>query len=519
MSNLGFQVVYRILNMADGITAERFFLPHRPPLSGPLKAGRPLLSCESGRSLQSFHAIAFSLSFENDFLNVLTMLRLAHIPLRQADRSAAHPLIVGGGIAVSLNPEPLADFFDLFIIGEAEDVLPEFLATLKARQPGRGWRKPPLSAFASIAGVYVPSAYSIAYTAQGLIQAREPRPGYPATIKRRWVPDLNPFPAASCLISHDTEFADTALVEISRGCPRRCRFCVTSSAYKPFRARDVAVLLSAMHPLMQAGHRLGILGAAVADHPGLPALVRAINDRSHKATVASLRADALTPELVMLLKACGHKTFTIAPEAGSERLRDVIAKQLTNADIMRAVRMIAAHAIPNMRLYFMIGLPTETDADIRAIIALTREIKHAYVQEARGIKRLQQITLSISPFVPKPATPFQWHPFEQLSSIKRKLRVILSSLRKEAKVTVIHDLPKWGYIQTLLSQGDRRVGSLIMQACLEGGWSHVMQSSSINPGFYAYRTKRFTEALPWDFIDHGISRHRLWKEYQSALGA
>jgi len=517
MSNLGLQVVYRILNASEDIIAERCFLPDFTTRSGLRRADRPLQSCESGRTLETFHVIAFSLSFENDFINVLTMLRRARLPLKQADRSAAHPLIIGGGIAASLNPEPLADFFDLFIIGEAEEILPEFLTRLKGQQPARGWRKPPLSAFASLAGVYVPSAYAVTHTPEGLIKARESEAPFPPVVQRRWVPDLNPYPPSSCLIARDTAFSETALVEISRGCPRRCRFCVSSTAYRPFRTRDVAVILSSVHSVMLAGHRLGVLGAAVGDHPGLPALVRTISDQGHSATIASLRADALTPELITMLKACGHKTFTIAPEAGSERLRAAIAKHLSTADILQAVRMMAAQGIASIRLYFMVGLPTETDTDIRAIMALTREIKHAYAQEARGLRRLHQITLSISPFVPKPVTALQWHPFEQLSHIKRKLKAIHSGLSKESKVTVTHDMPKWGYIQALLSQGDRRVGSILMQACQDGGWSRALQSTSVNPDFYVYRAKAFTEALPWDFIDHGTARRSLWDEYQRAL--
>ncbi len=518
MSNLGFQVVYRLLNQADETTCERVFLPDDQTrarrVGGP---GQLPLSCETGRPLQSFHVIAFSISFEHDFLNVLTMLSLAKIPLRQSERTAVHPLIVGGGTALFLNPEPLAEFLDVCIIGEAEQALPEFILALSGHQRGRGWKKPPLSAFASIEGIYVPSAYTVGYDAHGFISDRKNRSGFPATIKRRWVADLDSCPATSCLISCDTEFADTALVEISRGCPRHCRFCVIGSIYRPFRTRHCSGVLASLEPPLQAGHRIGILGSAVADHPELPLLAREISARGLRASIASLRADALTAELVMTLKACGHKTFTIAPEAGSERLRSVIAKNLTEADIMRAVRILAAHAVPTIKLYFMVGLPTETDQDIRAIAALTREIKHAYTQEARGTKCLRQITLSINPFIPKPMTAFQWHPFDQLTSLKQKLRVITSSLRKEKKVIVTYDLPKWGYIQTLLSQGDRRISAVLMHAFEEGDWPHALRKTSLNPDFYVYRAKDVAEMLPWDFIDHGVDKRWLWGEYQSAL--
>lgn len=519
MSNLGFQVVYRLLNLAEETTCERVFLPdHHSRARRVGGTGQLLLSCETGRPLQSFHVIAFSISFENDFLNVLSMLSLAKIPLRQSERTAGHPLIVGGGTALFLNPEPLAEFLDVCIIGEAEQALPEFISALRDHQRGRGWKKPPLSAFASIEGVYVPSAYTVTYAPHGFIRDRTSHNGSPATVKRRWVADLDSFPATSCLISCDTEFANTALVEISRGCPRHCRFCVIGSVYKPFRTRHCSGILASLEPLLQAGHRIGILGSAVGDHPELPPLVREISARGLSASIASLRADALTAELVMALKACGHKTFTIAPEAGSERLRNAIAKDLTDADIMRAVRILAAHAVPSIKLYFMVGLPAETDQDIRAIAALTREIKHAYTQEARGTRWLRQITLSINPFIPKPMTAFQWHPFDQLTSLKQKLRVITNSLRKENKVVVTYDLPKWGYIQTLLSQGDRRVSNILLHAFEEGcDWPRALRRTSLNPDFYVYRAKDVAEILPWDFIDHGVDKRVLWGEYQSAL--
>ena len=261
-----------------------------------------------------------------------------------------------------------------------------------------------------------------------------------------------------------------------------------------------------------------MMGSAVSDHPGLKELCQSVLDLKGTLSIASLRADSISADLIAYLKASGHKTISLAPEAGSERLRRVIKKDLRTKDLLRAVEIIVKTGIPNIRLYFMIGLPTETARDVDEIVGLTRRIKHVFLKVGRDQKRLGRITLSVAPFVPKPSTPFQWAPYEEINSLKRKLKLIKNGLRGEGNVQLIHDLPKWGYVQTLLSRGDRRMGRIILAAHQNGGnWQKTFRETNLNPDFYVYREMDLDEILPWDFIDHGISKDYLRKEYLKAL--
>jgi len=517
MSNLGFQAVYRILRGIPGVTCERAFLPANQALHG--RAGQDgLCSFGNGRPLRSFDALAFSLSFENEYSNIVSMLSLGRIPLKTAERSERDPLVFAGGVATFLNPEPLADTFDFFILGEAEGVLEQCLEVLLSSRPGGGSGKPAAAACKNIPGVYIPAAYDIRYADSGTIAGVTPAPGFPPSVSCVHAEKLNSIAASSCFITPDTEFSDMALVEVSRGCPRGCRFCAVGSVYRPFRTRELSALTDEIRPLTDCGTKIGLLGAAVSDYPQLEELLQSIIAAGGQVSVSSLRADALTDGIVQHLKGCGHRTFTIAPEAGSERLRRVIGKNMSGDAIFKAARMLARHRIPAIKLYFMIGLPTEGQEDVEAIVHLTREIKHAYYKEAGGEKWLNRIQLSISPFVPKPWTPFQWHPYDQVAVLKQKIKAVVRGLKKERKVAVHYDLPKWGYVQTLLSRGDRRTGGILVRAFENGGdWTRAFMQTDVNPDFYVYRERGPDEMFPWDFIRHSTGKDALWKEYRRAM--
>jgi radical SAM superfamily enzyme YgiQ (UPF0313 family) len=518
MSNLGFQIMYRQLNRSDDIVCERVFLPEGKTRFHPQHSATLISSVESTQPLTAFHIIAFSLSFENDYLNILTMLTRARISCLHKDRDRRAPLIIGGGVSVMLNPEPLADLFDLFVIGEAEEIIEEFLDVFRHNHHGTHWEKPALDAFAHIEGIYVPSAYHVRYHDDGRIAAFTPHAGFPATVKRRWIKDLNRVPGFSCVVTPHTEFGSMFLAEVSRGCPRRCRFCAAGHVYRPYRRRDSASVLQEIAAHLSDLKKLGLLGAAVGDYPDLEQLVQHIMDNDCAVSVSSLRADTLTENLIELLKKSGHMTFTIAPETGSKKLRRVIAKDLTDEAIFEAVTLLARQRITSLKLYFLVGLPAEDDGDVEAIIHLTRQIKHMYFKEVRSQKWLKQITVSISVFVPKPWTPFQWHPFTDITILKKRLKVITNGLKKEKKVVVTHDLPKWSYIQALLSRGDRRTTQFLLQALETGGdWRQVFREGALNPDFYVYRERAAEELFPWDFINHGLSKQNLWQEYQKAL--
>lgn len=520
MSNLGFQLVYRQLNRAADVVCERVFLPDETMAPGVKRHRMPLSSLESQQPLNSFPVVAFSVSFELDYLNILAMLKQGRIAPLQQERDSYAPLIIGGGVALFLNPEPLAGIFDLVILGEAEEVLEEVLAVLRKERSGTRWVKPTLQKFARIDGVYVPSAYQISYHDNGTIAAFSPQHGFPAVIRRRWVRDLHQVSACSCMSTPGTEFSGMALVEVSRGCPRRCRFCAAGHVYRPYRIRSADALQQEIRAVMGAGKKIGLLGAAVADHPDIERLMGSIAERGGAVSISSLRGDALTEPMVRLLRESGHKTFTIAPEAGSERLRRVLSKDLSNDQLFSAVALMAGQRVQHIKLYFLIGLPTENDDDIEAIANLVRRVRDVYFQEAGAQKWLHTIALSVGIFVPKPGTPFQWHPFAERAVLKQRLKMISAGLRKERKISMTHEIPKWGYLQALLSRGDRRAGAFLMRALETGGdWSSALKNMPLNPDLYVSRARDYAEVLPWDFIDHGTDREVLWQEYRKALSA
>ncbi len=518
MSNLGFQTLYHQLNQLQDIVCERVFLPDREEISEYRKTDTALFSLESRRPLYDFDILAFSIPFENDYLNILTILEMGKIPLLRKARNDSHPLVIAGGVAVFLNPEPLSDFFDSFLIGEGEEVLPEFLRCYEEAKSEGKTRRESLEKTVAIKGVYIPQFYQVRYFNEGPIKSFIPKDDYPRRIQKRWVRDINRIHTTSTLFTPHTEFNDMALVEVNRGCPRGCRFCAGCFISRPFRNRTLEDLRKDIQDGLTHERRIGLMGSAVSDHPQLSEICQSILDLKGTISIASLRADSISEDLITYLKASGHKTISLAPEAGSERLRRVIKKGVAEVDLLRVVESIVKAGIPNIRFYFIIGLPTEMDRDIDEIVGLTRRIKHIFLKVGRDRKRLGRIVLSISPFIPKPSTPFQWAPYEEINSLKRKLKLIKNELRREGNIQVIHDLPKWGYIQTLLSRGDRRVGKILLAAHYNGGnWRKTFKEINLNPDFYVHRKRDLDEILPWDFIDHGVEKDYLWREYLEAL--
>jgi radical SAM superfamily enzyme YgiQ (UPF0313 family) len=522
MSNLGFQVLYGLFNGKENVVAERVFLPEGKEMSLHLERGRGLLSLESLSPLERFDLLAFSLSFENDYPNILKILELGRIPLPARDRDLGHPLVMAGGITTFLNPEPLAAFFDLFLLGEAEPVLDPFLESLREARRTCKSREDVLKALAQgVPSAYVPSLYRIEYRPDGTIRSREPTEDFAPEkipVSRHGVPG-GPV-STSTILTPDTAFSDRVLVELGRGCGRSCRFCAAGYVYRPPRVHGESRLLSSIHQVMEECGRIGLLSAAVSDTPGIGRITGAILERGGDFSVSSLRADTLTPELLADLKRSGQKTVAIAPEAGSGRLRKVINKHLSREQIIEAVRLVGRTGEFGLRLYFLIGLPTETHEDVEGILDLVKAIRHHLIRESSTRGRIGQIRLSVNCFVPKAFTPFQWFPMESVPSLKEKQKRLQRAVRREGGVGIGFDVPKWAYVQALLSMGDRRVGSILLLAHEHGGdWRKAFRHSEINPAFFVHRPRGLDEILPWDFIDHRIRKEHLVREYKLALQA
>lgn len=520
MSNLGFQTLYRILNAQDDVVCERAFLPDPEDLQAYRNTQTPLFSLESQKPLSSFDILAFSISFENDFLNVLTLLELAHLPLESRLREGRYPWVIGGGVAVFLNPEPVSEFFDLFILGEAEEVIGEFLEVCRQTLLDKEGREKDhfLINLSRVEGVYVPKFYRVIYAEDGKMAAMEPEPGFPGKVKRRWVSKLDQFPTQSTLFTPDTEFRAMALVEMNRGCPRGCRFCAACFVYHPFRNRSLSLLESISKEALLEEHRIGLTGTAVSDHPQLLPLCQSILSQQGGISLSSLRVDAVTPPLIQCLREGEERTVAIAPEAGSERLRRMVKKGYTEEVILKSVDTLVENGVSQIKCYFLVGLPTETDEDVKEILHLVKRIRHHILSGQKDGRKRWRLVLSVNPFIPKPATPFQWAPLEEVGELKKKLKMIQRGIQREGGMEMIHDLPKWAYVQALLSRGDRRVGKILMASHRHhGNWRQAFRETDINPDFYVYRKRDLDEIFPWDFIDHGIPKERLREEYVKAM--
>ena len=520
MSNLGFQTLYRILNAEDDVVCERAFLPEPEDLQVYRHTQTPLFSLESQKPLSSFDILAFSISFENDFLNVLTLLELAHLPLESRLRKGGHPWVIGGGVALFLNPEPVSEFFDFFILGEAEEAIREFLGVCRQTLLNQEKREKDhfLIDLSRVEGVYVPKFYRVTYAEDGKMAAMEPDSGFPREVRRRWVSKLDQFPTQSTLFTPDTEFKEMALVEVNRGCPRGCRFCAACFVYHPFRNRSLSVLESVSKDALLEEHRVGLTGTAVSDYPQLVALCQSVLSQQGGISLSSLRVDAVTPPLIQCLREGEERTVAIAPEAGSERLRRMLKKDYQEEEILKSIDILVENGVSQIKCYFLIGLPTETDEDVKEILHLAKRIRHHILSGQKDGRKRWRLVLSVNPFIPKPATPFQWAPLEEVGGLKRKLKIIQRGVQGEGGMEMIHDLPKWAYVQALLSRGDRRVGKILMAVHRHhGDWGQAFRETDINPDFYVYRKRDLDENFPWDFIDHGLPKERLREEYIRAM--
>ncbi len=505
MSNLGFQAVYRLLNAVPGVTCERVFLPDEEERAELERTARPLLSFETATPLREFHALAFSICFEDDYLHALQMLRLAGIPLRASDRGPREPLVILGGASMFLNPEPLAPFADLVAVGEGESLVPAMMAALiGADEPRRG-----LELLQPEQGFYVPSRYAIRYAKDGTMAARDG----PGRVRRqRGWPAATTLPQSVVLTPH-TEMSMKYLIEISRGCPCMCRFCWAGYDYLPVRSFARTDLVSRARAARSFTNKIGLVSTAVCDHPEIGAIVEELAALDYEISVSSLRLDDLTPGFVFKLADTGVRGLTLAPECGSDRMRSVINKRFTNAEILDRAGWIFENGIRNLKLYYMVGLPFETQADIEAIVALTEEIRQKMLAAGRGRGRVGRLRPSVNPFVPKPGTPYQWLPMEDPRETDRKLQYLRKAFGRMPNVEAVFKSARTGVAQALLAFGDRRVADALETTAIQGGsLKRVMRESGLDPSFYLFRRRPQSEPLPWDVVDNGVTKDYLWEE-------
>jgi len=518
MSSLGFQTVYSLLAGSTGIRCERGFLPDREELEEYRRSGTPLLSLESSTPLADFDVIAFSTSFEPDYLNIPLILNLARIPLYSGTRSQSDPLIIAGGAAFFINPEPVADFIDAICIGEGEDVIPGMIATLLS--PVDNGRRGLLQALASISGVYVPAFYHPRYQGGALV-GYDIEAGAPLPVTRSPVCLEQHEPSASRILTENTEFGDMYLVEVSRGCPRGCRFCSSGFIYGAFRQQPFDHVVALIDQGLAHRRKVGLVGAAVSDYAEIGRLCRYIVDRGAKVSVSSLRIDRIDRDMLEALIASGHKTISLAPEGGSQRMRDLIRKNLTEAQILDACDMLVTHDILNLKLYFIIGLPGETDADLDEMVRLVETIRERVVERGRANKRLGEITVSVNPFIPKPFTPFQWCGMEPLHSLEAKVKLLESRLRRLSNVKLKVESLRESYLQALLSRGDRRLSALLVEMAEGANLKKAARSCGIDTGWYVGRTIAGDELLPWSIIgtaDLGMLRGEYDRAFAGGVG-
>lgn len=515
MGNLGFQAVYSLINGFPDAICERAFLPADTEETEYRRSGSRLLSLESQRPLTDYDIVAFSVSFENDYLNIPKILDLAGIPHLAADRPSSFPLLIAGGAALFLNPEPVADLLDLVCVGEAEPLLPSLLEMV--REARGSDRESFLSRAAGMPGFYVPSFYSFSYDGSR-VTAIENHPGAAFPVRRVWDPDLGQSAVSSVLFSPDIEFSDMYLIEVSRGCPRGCRFCAAGFIYHPYRCRPLELLREEAARGLSLNRRIGLVGAAVSDHPHLGELCKWISDQGGKVSVSSLRIDALDDGLLDALHVSGHKTVALAPEGGSQRLRDLIRKGINEEQILDACDRLIGRDILNLKLYFIVGLPTETMSDLEEMVSLIGKIRDRVISAARKNRRLGSILLSVNPFVPKPFTPFQWCAMEALSSLEKKYAYLRRAAGKLSNVKIQLESLREAFLQALLSRGDRRLGSLLVKSLETGSWKRAARELSLDTDALVHRSIPLDEILPWDILDDG-RRDNLLTEYRRAFGS
>ena len=514
MSNLGLHIIYEEINLRNDSVCERIFLPEKKELEAYDKTKTPLMSVETQRPMHQFDVVAFDVTFEMDYFHIPLMLRHGRVPIMGKDRTEFDPIVIAGGPCATFNPEPFADFIDAFIIGEGEGIVSRVLDIIRDGKMEGLDRHAILRQLANISGVYVPSLYVPIYSEDGEFKGYDIVEGAPKTIKRHF--EMLTSGGETVVATNYTEFGAMYIIEVARGCGRHCRFCMAGYCFRVPRVRPLDILKEGVDRAEKLGKKVGLMGAAISDYPEVDELVTYIRSKDMRYSCASLRADSLTQAVVDGLADSGQKTITIAPETGSERLRRVINKGISEEHLQNAATLSAKSGIQHMRLYIMIGLPTETDEDIEAIVGLA-ERTQAHMAEV-GCKG--RLTLSINPFIPKPFTPFQWMAMDNQKTVEKKLQYIKKALQKNRRIEVLVESPKEAYIQGVLARGDRRLGAVLAACAADRGsksFKSEMKAAGLDMDEMNYRERSFDEFLPWSHLDMGMDDGYLEMEWKRSV--
>ena len=537
MSNLGARIIYGVLNEIDGVWCERVFATWNDMEEQMRMNDIKLYGLESGDSICDFDIIAFSIGYELSYTNVLNMLDLAGVPIHAADRSdslESVPLVIAGGVC-AFNPEPLCDFIDLFIVGEGEEVICELVALVKEAKKAKTAKSELLLSLAELEGVYVPTLYDVEYNSDDTIKSITPKNNAKMPVQKRIVQNLDEsyFPVDG-IVPSTSLVHDRVVLELFRGCIRGCRFCQAGYVCRPVRSRSVETLIKqGVDALSLSGYdELGLLSLSTSDYEQLFELCDGLMDwcepRRISLSLPSLRVDNFSAELLERVQKVRKSGLTFAPEAGSQRLRDVINKNVTEEDLLNTCRVAFAGGWSSVKLYFMLGLPTETDEDVIAVAELSNRVLREWKQHAKNKSRGVRITISTSCFIPKPHTPFQWESQITMEEYLRRVDLLRSNIKGKS-ITYNWHSPEQGFIEAALARGDRRLGKVVEAVWKLGArldswsenfslekWSSAFEQCNIKPEFYAYRERLRSEVLPWSVISSGVSEKHLWAEREAA---